>query len=335
MAEAQKEEGLMKTAYAVLPILLLALVAAPVCCWTPVTTSGDWALIERDHFIKEGDNSGYAEWTENVADFGGYWLMLHNVTWENYREWWYFWTYNDVYIKLEFETSGGTVMAVTKLHGATDFFGGLNTFHVSVGASTEATSWDQVPLIVPSFAYYGLDVTGWNPEEFQLFVKPEANQTKLVWMWTVGDRNVAHTVVCPVVLDGPATVTLIYEHSGYGYAEGYVGDSFTVPAMPPYEDFRSGWMEWLSHAIGIDLGAAISTLLIIVRLFFEAVRLTVPLLGAIVFLWMIDTIFTAITTGEVRLIGDMFLRIYEVVMSIWRTLVNIIEAIWDVITFWS
>jgi hypothetical protein len=37
----------------------------------------------------------------------------------------------------------------------------------------------------------------------------------------------------------------------------------------------------------------------------------------------------------VRLIGDMFLRIYEMLMAIWRTLVGIIETIWDLITFWS
>ncbi len=316
-------------------LVCLPAMAAPVSGWTPVITTGDWVLAERDHFIKEGDNSGYAEWNEAVADFDGYWIMVHNVTWENYREWWQFWTTNDFYVRLKIETSGGTLLAVTRMGGLTDFFGALNTFHVSVGASTEATSWDQVPLIVPSFSSYGLDVTGWNPEEFQLFVKPEANQTKLVWIWTVGDKNLAHTVVCPLVLDGPATVTLIYEHSGYGHIEGYVSDSFSLPLMPPYEDFKSGWLSWLSNALGIDFGAAIATLLIIVRLFFEAVRLTVPLLGAIVFLWMIDTVFTAITTGEVRLIGDMFLRIYDVVMSIWRTLVGIIEAIWDVITFWS
>ena len=325
----------MKTAYAVLPVLLLALVATPVSAWTPGAISGEWVIAQRDHFVRNGTGiSGYAEWAENVVDFGGYWIMVHNVTWGNYREWWQFSSVNDFYIKVNITTADGSVLAETKLHGATDLFGLLNTFHVEVGASSEA-DWDQVTLTVPPFYSYGLDVTGWNPEEFQLFVKPEANQTRLVWVWTVGGKNVAHAVVCPIVLDGPATITLAYEHSGDGYAEGYVSDSFTVPSLPPYEDFKSGVAGWLSELLGIDLAGAIATLLSIVTLFFAVVKMTIPLLGAIAFFWIIDTIFTAITTGEVRLIGDMFIRIYDFVRAIWQTIASIAQLIWDLITFWS
>jgi len=317
-------------------VLLFALMLAPVHAWTQVSTYGDWVLVDRNHFIRNGTGvSGYAEWNETIADFNGYWLMIHNVTWENYREWWQFETSNQFYIKLRVESAGGNAYILTKLGGSSDVFGLLNTFHVFVGASANATSWEDVQVKAPSFATYGFDVAGWNPEEFQLFIKPEPNQTKVVWIWDVNGKNVAYAVALPIVLDGPATLTLIYEHRGDGYAEGYVADSFVLPALPQYEDFKSGWISWLSNVLGIDLGGAISTLLLIVRLFFEVVRLTVPLLGAVVFLWMMDVIFTAITTGEIRLIGEMFVRIYNFVVDIWNTFVNIIQAIWDLITFWS
>ncbi|MGC8937148.1 MAG: hypothetical protein ACP5KV_07310, partial [Candidatus Methanomethylicaceae archaeon] len=138
-----------------------------------------------------------------------------------------------------------------------------------------------------------------------------------------------------VELDGPANVTLYYEHNGNGYIEGYVTDSFSIPPLPPFEDVKSGVVGWLTQLIGIDFSFVIQILLTIVVLFLGIVRMSLPLLGVIVFLWIIDTVFTAVTTGEVRLIGEMFTKIYEITMAIWRTLVNIIQTIWDLITFWS
>lgn len=327
---------------AALPALLCALVIlpaliAPVSGWTNLYTSGDWVECQRHHFIKDGDNTGEAAWNETVAGFNGYWLMLHNVTWENYREWWWFDSMNAFYIRLQITTGDGTAYVITRLGGRTDIFGLMNTFHVSVGASSNATSWDMVPLTIPSFSTYGFDVAGWNPEEFQLFVIPESGQTKIVWIWAVGDKNIAYTTVLDFAIGGccNASITLTYAHEGYGHVEGYVSDSFTLPTLPPYEDIKSGWLAWLSNALGIDLGSAIATLLMMVRLFFEVVKLTLPILGAIVFLWMMDTIFTSVITGEVRLIGDMFLKIYDVIIAIWRTLVTIIQTIKDLITFWS
>ncbi|MEM3389408.1 MAG: hypothetical protein QXQ64_02375 [Candidatus Bathyarchaeia archaeon] len=326
----------MKRAHvSALLVLLLALLVTPVSAWTQITASGEWVLIERTRFVRNGTGiSGYAEWGEAVADFNGYWLILNNVTWENYREWWQFETVNDFYIKLNITAGSNTALILTKLHGCNSFFGALNTFHASVGASANG-SWEQIPLVVPSFYSYGWNYYGWHPEEFQLYVIPEANRTKVMWVWNVGGKNVAHTVILPIVVDGPATVTLIYEHSGDGYAEGYVSDSFSLPSLPPYEDFKSGFAGWLSELIGIDLSFAVQILLTIVVLFVSIVRMTLPLLGLIVFLWIMDTIFTAITTGEVRLIGDMFLRIYDFVRAIWQTVVTIVQLIWDLITFWS
>lgn len=275
------------------------------------------------------------QFTTSVDDFNGYWFMLNNVTVINYRDWWDFETFNTLWIRLNITTATGSCLAVTELKGGTSLFGLLNTFHVSVGASSNATSWDQVPITTPTFVAYGFEVTGWNPEEYQLYIIPQSNQTKIVWVWNVNGKNVAYTINCPVVLDGASQIALEYVHEGKGYFEGYVSDSFTLPALPPYEDFKTGTAGWISNMLGIDLGQAAAILSSIVVLFFAVVRMTIPLLGAIVFLWIMDTIFTAITTGEVRLIGDMFLRIYEILMAIWRTLVGIIQAVWDMITFWS
>jgi len=60
---------------------------------------------------------------------------------------------------------------------------------------------------------------------------------------------------CNSVLSGAtAAVTLIYEHKGDGYAEGYVADSFTVPSLPPHENFKTGVTGWISEVLGIDNG---------------------------------------------------------------------------------
>jgi hypothetical protein len=292
--------------------------------------------FDRTHIlVNSTGGTTSTQFRTNVSDFNGYWFMLNNVTVINYRDWWDFETSNTLWIRLNISTAAGRALVVTKLQGGTSLFGLLNTFHVSVGASSNATSWEQVPITTPTFVAYGIEVTGWNPEEFQLFVIPESGQTRLVWIWNVNGKNVAYAVYCPVVLDGASEITLEYVHEGKGYFEGYVSDSFTLPSLPPYEDFRTGMAGWMSEVLGIDLSQAAAILTSIVVLFFAVVRMTIPLLGAIVFLWIMDTIFTAVTTGEVRLIGDMFLRIYEMLMAIWRTLVGIIETIWDLITFWS
>lgn len=194
---------------------------------------------ENHIFVNGTGVSCQSNFTYTTSDFNGFWLKLYNVSWTNYREWWQFETFNRLYIKLNITTASGSALVVTKLHGGTSFFGLLNTFHVSVGASDEAQAWDQVPLTVPSFYAYGFDYYGWHPEEFELFVKPEANQTKIVWIWDVGGKKVAHTVMLPEVLDGSSTVRVTYEHEGDGLVEGYVTRSFTLPAMPYYEDFKS------------------------------------------------------------------------------------------------
>lgn len=301
-------------------------------------SGGFYSSLEKEHFVVNGSGSCSAQFVFNVPNFEGYFFRLDNLTWQNYHEWWEFETYNSFYIRLNITTDSGKALIVTKLTGGFIFWL-TDTFHESVGASSEADSFNQVTLTVPSFYCYGWEYYGWNPEEFQLFVVPEGSQTKVIWIWHINGKSVAYTQVLNVALDGDAVVTLEYEYSGNGYAEGYVQDSTALPIIPYYEDFKSGVAGWLSEIIsgtlGIDLGYAVQILLTIVVLFIGMVRMSMPLLGAIVFLWIMDTIYTAVTTGEVRLIGDMFLRIYEVLMAIWRTLVGIIQAIWDLITFWS
>lgn len=65
----------------------------------------------------------------------------------------------------------------------------------------------------------------------ELFIVPDRNQTKAMWVWGVGLKKVAHAVAMPVTLDGKSTVTVTYEHEGDGHIEGYVDNSFSLPAL--------------------------------------------------------------------------------------------------------
>lgn len=312
--------------------LLLAFIVAPVHAWTQIEVSGNWTLCTPEHFIRNGTGiSGYASWNENVTEFSGFWLMLHNVSWTNFREWWQPYTAQTFYIIVNITDASGTVTAVTRLKGETNLFGALNTFHVLVGAFNTST-WDDTQLRPPGFSNF--DTILWNPAEFQLFIIPESNQTKIIWIWNVGEQNIGYTAIVDYVISNPVTVTLTYRHEGDGYAEGYVTSSFTLPTVPTYQETESNWLSAIQQSLGFMV-PAVMILLAMVRIFFEMVRLSLPLLGAIVFLWIMDTIFTAITTGEFRLIGEMFLKIYDFVRAIWQTIAAIIQAIWDLITFWS
>ncbi len=314
--------------------LLLALSMQPgaVLGWTPASTSGDWILADQGHFIRNGTGiSGSASW-DYSANFTGYWFMLHNVTWQNYRQWWQPYTAQTFYIVVNITDSSGSVLAVTRLKGETNFFGALNTFHVLVGAFN-TTSWDDINLRPPAFPF-NFGTILWNPSDFQLFVIPEGNQTKLVWIWNSDGQNIGYTAIIDRAVSGPVNATLTYRHDGDGYAEGYVADSFALPAVPSYQEGTANLLTTIQQSLGV-LAPAVMVLLALIQLFFEAVRLTLPLLGAIVFLWMMDTIFTAVSTGEVRLIGDMFLRIYDFVRAVWQTIAALIQTIWDLITFWS
>lgn len=315
----------------ILPLLLLSVIVGSVNAWTQVESSGSWTLCSPEHFIRNGTGiTGYVAWNNSVSEFDGFWLMLHNVSWTNYREGWQFYTSQTFYIIVNITDASGTVTAVTRLKGETNFFGVLNTFHVLVGAFN--STWDDSKLRPPAFSNF--DTLLWNPAEFQLFVIPESNQTKIVWIWNTGDQNVGYEATVDHVISGSATVTLTYRHEGDGYAEGYVATGFSLPALPSYQLSESNWYTAIQQSLGF-LAPAVMILLAMIRIFFEMVKLSLPLLGAIVFLWIMDTIFTAITTGEVRLIGEMFLKIYDFVRAIWQTIAAIIEAIWDLITFWS
>jgi len=313
--------------------------------WTLVDIRGDWVYIDKGHWQKDGWNEGYAEWNHSLTGFNGYYIKINTTTWENYREWWQFGvlsigeTWCDFWIKIKIETDQDDVWVITQMHGWTGWFGLVNQFNLKIGASTNADDWNDIEVRNPDFSSYGWSLSYWNPDDFEIFIFNEGGKIKVNWFIHVPDQTKRYLASKEFdgTLGSNATVTLIYQHAGQGKVEGYAYDSFTLPNFPPYETKGKGggWWNWIGVLSTLDWGAMISTLFACVTIFFSFVKLSLPLLGVFAFLWIIDCIASAVVYGEPRIVGDMMMKIYDFLRGVWQTLVNIANAIWDFITFWS
>jgi len=336
----------MKVELAVLIILFMFFMFFnSAYAWTLVNQSGSWVAVDRSYWLKVGWNEGYAEWNHSLTDFQGYYLKVTTTTWENYREWWQIGvlgigeTSNDFWIKIRIDTNESDIWVVTQMHGYTGWFGGVNGFSLCTGASTDAQDWTDVKIRAVNFEGYDWSVRYWNPDDFEIFILNENGKIKVKWFIAIPNQVNKYLVSKEFngTLGPNAVVTLIYQHAGQGKVEGFAQDSFTLPSYPPYETKGkgSGWWDWLNQLLGLDWGAIISTLSVCVTLFFGFVHASLPILGAIVVFWIVDCISTAIIEGEPRVIGEMTMKIYEFLRGVWQTLVNIFNAIMEIIKFWG
>lgn len=285
------------------------------------------------------------EWSETVEDFNGYWLMVDTVTWENWREWYQFGvlfigeTTNDFWVKIKIATDTATLWVVTNFHGYTAWFGGINGLQDKIGASVNASSWDDVKTEQPSFEGYDWTIKHWNPTDLEIFIKNEGSKLKVYWFFDIPNQERKYAVIKEFnqTLGTTANVTLIYQHGGQGKIEGYAYDSFSLPNFPPYElkGRSGGFLDIFTWLSSLDYYGIVSTLIVCVTIFFEFVKISLPLLGFFALFWILDCIVSAVVHGEPRIIGDMMMKIYDFLRGVWQTLVNIAQAIWDFITFWS
>jgi len=315
--------------------------------WVLITQTGFWKDVSLTNWHKQGWNEGYIEWQQNLTDFNGFWIYIETLKWENWHEWYQFGilsigeTTNDFWVKIKITTENGTLWVVTNFHGKTAYFGLISELHDYVGASINATDWDEVTLHHPNFEGYDFfKVQAWNPPNVQIFILNEDGQAKVYWFFDIPDQEnkYAYIQTFNQTLGVNATVTLIYQHGGQGETQGTITQSFTLPSFPLYEMKGKGTgplgiFNWLTAAT--DWGVIGSTILACLLIFATFVKLSIPLLGIFAFFWIIDCISSAVTHGEPRIIGDMVMTIYDFVRGLWQTLVNMLSALWDVITFWS
>lgn len=332
--------------FALLFIFSICLSVGSAFAWTLVDQSGSWVLCTREHWIKQGWNDGYVEWNHTQADFNGYWFKVNITTWENWREWWQIGvfsigsTWNDFTIKIKIHTAETTLWVITYWNGYTSWFGLCQGRIVKIGASVNASTWDDVKVKTVSFEGYDYwTVRLWNPTDLQIFIKNEDGKLKVYWLFTIPNQSPKYAQIIEFnqTLGTSADLTLIYQHDGYGKIEGYASDSFTLPYLPGYElkGKTNGFLDWFSFLSNLDYGGIISTLMVCVTIFFSFVHASIPILGFLVLFWILDCIISGIVHGEPRIIGDMVMTIYDFIRGVWQTLVNIAHALWDLITFWS
>lgn len=330
----------------IIPLIVLFL-ANSVYAWNLVNQSGYWKILTKEHFIKEGWNDGYAEWNHIQTGFNGYWLKIDFTTWENWREWYQIGilsigeTSNDFWIKLKIQTSTATLWLVTKAHGYTSYVGALQGRYYSLGVSLNASKWEDVKLENPLFEGYDYwSVRQWQPSTFQIFIRNEGSKIKVYWLFDIPNQNNKYAFIKELngTLGSSAVLTLIYQHGGQGKIEGYAVDSFILPSLPPYEtkgQSTGGFLDVFNWLASLDYYGIVSTLMVCITIFFSFVKFSIPLLGIFALFWILDTVITSIRTGNLHLIGDMMMQIYDFVRGVWQTLVNIAQAIWDFITFWT
>lgn len=287
-----------------------------------------------------GDNWGSAEYQNwnypQVKD----WLMdVHTAEIEVYRDWWMFSSAKSFYYVIKMDSAdGSSLTVVVKYVNSTTLWGALSRSDVYVGAKVNATNWRDIPL-------YGIyDPSDWlegavpihSPSTFQLYIQPNRDgKAVITYATSVSERTVGVKLSEVFNLTAPYNMTWVYYHEGYGrvYVDlnNYMGSYSPPELQEPYNALREIF-NWFRV---IDWGGILSILAFLITFFVGIVQMTFPLLGVIVLFWFLDVIYTSITTGNIRLIGDAFLTIWGFILAIYRTVVGILELIWDLITFWS
>lgn len=318
--------------------------------WQNIFTSGTWKDISPYHYCKEGENNGFAEWRTNVTGFNGYWFKHESRQWDTWGDWttWFGWVpfiglltkrcYTLITFYFVFDDGANKLFIKVQISGKNELGGLVNTKTVEVcDAAFNINSWDDLKKgLTSEFQSYGFfsDVYWSHPTYFQLWVKRESNGTSVTFVFDVyNDEDTGRKRTFNQTLSSNVTITFAIAQEGMGLVEGVMQHS--VDMIPPIPPFIVQKRNWWNEIWSIDWGAIFSTLFLVVNFFLCFVKIMVPVAGVLVLIYVLDVIFTAVLTGEPRLVGELFTRLFEVVRGIWQTLVNTAHALYDLITFWS
>lgn len=297
--------------------------------WTLVGQGGTWEQISLYHASKSGDNWGYAIWQTNVSNFQGFTVNVSINSIEVWKEWW--------------EWGKSCIFEVRLI---------LSNGTHSFGAYIRIEKWYEWWIASATAAYGGsyLDedsiaklgerypTLGMRPDPvFALISVHKDGKVYLLCKAKDGEWHGDYDAVGYRFQGDNVTIQMGYFHSGRGKFDMDI-QHLTYQYYVPYKEepkkdwwwalwdglmrFFSGIPQWLSW---------ISAIIVTV---FTSFSLILPFIFLFVFLWILDAVIISILTGNIQVIGNVFMTIYDFVRAVIQTIVNIAETIWNIIKFW-
>lgn len=180
----------------------------------------------------------------------------------------------------------------------------------------------------------------WDISDSGIWIIPGSDLVRVYFMFQVPDQPLPLAVIFDVptqIYEQEVNIKVEYGHQGSGHFEASIDVTDEVPEVPGYETSGHAfdWWNYLNQFLSLDFGTLASWLLTFFAVIGSIVRFALPYLGLVMVIWVIDTIVTSVMSGEIHLIGTMFLTIYNFFMAIVSAVEGFISMIWDFITFWS
>lgn len=320
-------------------LIALSLSISSVKSWATLNEGGDWDTIGIGGFSWDGIDPGNATYSDNM-NFSGLYVNITNTVPNVYSGIYGVYSYAETTATIRIipnNSSFSPVIAKIVWRGDLYLFGVVKTYKTFVGIDNQDPA-----VIEPPFSTY-LPVPGmWDISDCQIWILPYADVVKAYFLFYIPGQPTPLAVVFDVnsTLNlQDCQVIVEYDHTGSGHFEAdldWITDSGSIPSIPGY-DVRGhafDWLDTLNGFLGLDFGTLAIYLLTFLSLIALVVQIAIPLLGIIFVFWILDIIYTGIITGNVNLIGNMFITIYNFFVALVSAIMGFIGVIWDFITFW-
>jgi len=342
-------------------VLLLCFIPYVKADWSLVEKSGDWAICEPNHWkAVAGQYEGKALWSYGtLTNFTGYYGSIHI---DDINAWvtspfpWDSSAGKDVYVWFEFIGTNTNVKVGILFDKHVDVYGLLGKSRVwgcILVNSTEYNFAYSIPSLLGSDNYVEVWVVKENNilkvkiyHYASLLENPSLLKELDIEVGESWFSNVSMKLMVYHITWGGWTSRNDGCFEAQLVSEDFQFSPSTFPTPKPlseniWDDFIRGIInmvnaipDWIRGVLNY-LYEGLKWITSIFITFFGMAFQMLPLFFPIIIFWFIDAVITSIEEGSFTPIGNMVYSLYDFIRGVIQTLANIIETIWDILTFWS
>lgn len=343
-------------------LMIFSFVFSVYADWVLTETSGDWAICEYNHWKGEaGDYQGIAVWenNESLLNFIGYYASIHIDKIDAWVTSWFPWDSSagkGVNVCFELQGNNTNIKASFVFEKIVDLWGALGKSRVYgtvLVNSTEYYGTLGMPSILGSDNYVEVWITktgdAVNVKIYHyasLLENPALLVDKTINVGSQWFSNVSIKLRVEHYQwggwtsrnDGCFEARIIVENLSFSPT------TFPTPKPLPeniWDNFVRGIIgmvnaipSWIRDVLN-QIYEGMKWVASIFYTFFGFVVEMLPLLFPIIIFWILDAGITSIYEGSFTPIGMVFSTIYDFIRGIIQTIANILQTIWDILTFWS
>lgn len=311
--------------------------------WTLTGISGNWSY-STDPLLLAGEgwnaDTAFANFThgnlnKTFADGEGFQIDFTVSITGDRREWWWWEGTKRFYFSFGLHGTGGAAYSLFYIAHEQGIL--ITTSEAIVGTQRQYN-------VGKPFLQIGETVDTTEAVWYIQFIRVNSTTAKVIYATNLFSGNEAalnvtegaiktftETItVDPSVWNNPELV-LYAGHDGSGtfqiaYGELYIGTITVLEDQTP-PGLNPNPFQWIMDGFNF-----LYSLVVIVGAFAGQF---LPILPFIFLFYVLDVVVSSVMHGNVKLIGDFALKIWDFLRELWDTLVNFGRLIWDTITFWT